>query len=118
MKSHFYVHRLAIVSATLIAVLFFSPRIHAQSQDQDLQQMKEKLEKLEQEMQDLKGQINKAQAQPAPAATGTKTTVTARATEEADETPAAAEPKKQNTVDIYKHVMLDAGYEFSQSNSS
>jgi len=119
MTYHSCVRKLAIFSAALIAVALLAPRTHAQSQDQDLQQMKEKLQKLEQEMQDLKGQINKAQAQPAPAPAETKTTVSVRATEEAEETPAAPpEAKKQNTVDIYGHVMLDAGYEFGQSNPS
>jgi len=85
--------------------------------------MKEELQRLEQEMQDLKARIEKAQQAPAaptaPAPTAPKTTVTVRADEEAQETPAAEptpEIKAKNSVDLYGHVMMDSGYQFGQSN--
>lgn len=81
--------------------------------------MKDKLQQLEQEVQDLKSQIDKSQQVPAQSAP--PATVEIRANEEAQETPASPgfeEEKKKNTVDIYGHVMLDSGYEFGQSNSN
>jgi hypothetical protein len=102
---------MALAATFLVLIL----QGQAQSQNDELQQMKDKLQRLEQEMEELKGQINKAQQ--APTGGETKTTVVVRATEEAQETPAAPpEAKKQNSVNIYGHVMLDAGYEFGQSN--
>jgi len=86
----------------------------AQSQNDDLQLMKDKLQKLEQEIEELKGQLSKAQQTPA---TTTTTETVTRAAEEAQETPAEAKPEqKKNTVDLYGHVMLDSGYEFGQSD--
>lgn len=104
-------------SLLLILFVMSPPIIWAQTQDQDLQQLKDKLQKLEQEVQELKGQLSKAQAAPAPSAP--RTAVIVRAQEEADETPAAPieeKEKKKNSVDIYGHVMLDSGYEFGQSD--
>ena len=105
--------------SSLLLMLFVvsSPVTWAQTQDQDLQQLKDKLQKLEEEVQELKGQLSKAQ--PAPASGAPSSTVVVRAEEEAEETPAAPtekEVKKQNSVDIYGHVMLDSGYEFGQSD--
>lgn len=87
-----------------------------QAQDQDVQQLKDKLQKLELEIEELKGQISKVQVAPLPAPS---TTIVERADEEAQETPAAPtteQEKKKNIVDIYGHVMLDSGYEFGQSD--
>lgn len=114
MRMHSYIHKLRILCATLVAVILSASWTHAQSQDRDLQQMKEKLQQLEQQMRQLKGQINNAQQTPAPSSP--TTTVIVRATEEAQETPAAPKEEKKNSVDIYGHVMLDSGYEFGQSD--
>jgi len=106
---------------TLTAVfLFFILPIHAQSQNQDLQQMQDKLQRLEQEIQELKAQLSKAQQAQPPAtapATAPAPTAVERAAEEAQETPAEpTEGGKKNSIDLYGHVMLDSGYEFGQSN--
>jgi len=106
---------------TLTAVfLFFILPIHAQSQNQDLQQMQDKLQRLEQEIQELKAQLSKAQQAQPPAtapATAPAPTAVERAAEEAQETPAEpTEGEKKNSIDLYGHVMLDSGYEFGQSN--
>jgi hypothetical protein len=102
----------------ILFVLSVSPSYaQAQTQDQDLQQLRARLQALEREMEELKGQISKGQHAPAPSVPETK--VMERAEEEAQETPAApteAQEKKKNSVDIYGHVMMDAGYEFGQSN--
>lgn len=114
MKLQVYVQKSRIVAVSLLAICL-APRSLAQAQEQELQQMKDKLQRLEQEIQQLKGQISKAQQVPTAAAP--TATVVVRASEEAQETPAAPqEETKKNTVDIYGHVMLDSGYEFGQSN--
>jgi hypothetical protein len=104
------------LGTTLVVIFLLATWSHGQSRDQDLQQMKDKLQQLEQEMQDLKAQIDKAQQVPTPSAPPTNVLV--RSAEEAQETPAApAEDKeKKNSVDIYGHVMMDSGYEFGQTN--
>jgi len=114
MKSNFYIHSIRTVCAILVTIFFLITLAQGQSQDQDLQQMKAKLQQLEQEMQELKAQINNVQQAPAPAAP--KTTVIVRATEEAQETPAAPKEDKKNSIDLYGHVMMDSGYEFGQSD--
>jgi len=116
MRSHSCIHATRVLGTTFVVIFFLATCSHGQSRDQDLQQMKDKLQQLEQEMQDLKTQIDKAQQLPAPSAPSPSVTV--RAAEEAQETPAAPAEnnQKKNTVDIYGHVMLDSGYEFGQSD--
>jgi peptidoglycan hydrolase CwlO-like protein len=70
MKSNPY-HSIRTVCAILIAILLFITWAQGQTQEQDLEQMKTKLQQLEQEMQELKAQINKVQRAPTPAATQT-----------------------------------------------
>ena len=115
------ISRSGAVVAILLAICVLASHTQAQTQEQELQQMKDKLQRLEQEIQELKGQINKAQQAPAtvvPTVAPT-TTVVVRASDEAQETPAAPqEAPRKNQVDIYGHVMLDSGYEFGQSNPS
>jgi ribosomal protein L12E/L44/L45/RPP1/RPP2 len=113
---HSYLHLRAVV-ATLAAVFLLVSWTQAQSQDQDLQKMKDKLHQLEQEMQELKEQINSIQQ--TAVSTAPSTAVIVRATEEAQETPAAPkeeQKEKKSSIDLYGHVMLDSGYEFGQSN--
>jgi hypothetical protein len=106
------------VFAFLALSFVFPLWAHAQSQEQELQRMKDKVQELEQQLQELKAQINQvSQAQQKPATSAPSATTVSRADEEAQETAAAPEagPGK-NTVDIYGHVMLDSGYEFGQSD--
>ena len=113
MRSHGYVDKIAITLVMLLAIFLLVPRTQAQSTDQELQQMREKLQSLEQEMDALKRQLSKAQPAPVSAPPAN---IEVRATEEAEETPAAPPEQRLNKVDLYGHVMLDAGYEFGQSN--
>jgi hypothetical protein len=77
--------------------------------------MKDKVQQLEQQLQELKAQITQAQQKPTTSTPDVKVAI--RANEEAQETPAAPESGSgKNTVDIYGHVMLDSGYEFGQSD--
>ena len=118
----YYAHRLGIVLSLLVSMFVFIPKIYAQSQDQELQQMKDKVQQLEQQLQELKEQITKVQqksttVQQAPTPSEPSANIAIRANEEAQETPAApAETGEKNKVDIYGHVMLDSGYEFGQSH--
>jgi hypothetical protein len=115
MRLHSCLHKAKGLCATFAAILFLVAWTQGQSQDEDLQRMKEKLQQLEQEMQELKRQINTVQQAPAPSAP--TSTVIVRATEEAQETPAEARPEqKKSSIDIYGHVMLDSGYEFGQTD--
>jgi hypothetical protein len=115
MKLHFYNHKVIVLCTTLATIVVFVTSAQGQSQDQELQRMKDKLLQLEREMQELKGQINKVQQAPTPGAPAT--TVIVRSAEEAQETPAEAKPEqKKNSIDLYGHVMLDSGYEFGQSD--
>ncbi len=100
-----------------IAIFTLSAWSQGQTQEQDLQQLKDKLQKLEQEMEELKGQISKVQQASLRSAPPT----TVRAEQEAQETPSAPgeqKNKKKGSVDIYGHVMMDSGYEFGQTRSS
>jgi hypothetical protein len=103
-----------------LGVLVFSTWTQGQAQPSpspDLQALKDKLQQLELEMQELKGQVNAVeQARVSPTAT---TTIPPSAT-----SVAQAEPKKpaqavqgeehKNTLDLYGFVMLDSGYDFGQ----
>jgi hypothetical protein len=99
-----------------MAIIFVSVICtQGQSQDPqgaDLQQMRDKLEELEREMQDLKGQISAVErASQSPAAATTSSTPGAQGA--AEKPPAAA---AKNNIDLYGFVMLDSGYEFGQSD--
>ncbi len=100
-----------------VAICALSTRAQGQSQDQDLRQLKDRLQKLEQELEQLKEQISKAQQGPTPSAP--QTTINVGTEQEAQESPAAAgeqKGRKKSSVDIYGHVMMDSGYEFGQSD--
>jgi hypothetical protein len=104
----------------------------AQSQDtrqQEIQQLKDKLQQLDQTMKDIKGQIdgleNGAQRTPT-----TPTPPTQEPTAAIPAEPSATEPQtdpvplegeiteKLNTVDFYGFAMLDSGYDFGQIDPS
>jgi len=87
--------------------------MQAQSQDSaspDLNEMKAKLQHLEQEMQDLKGQISSVQqSRPAPGA-ATSTPYPAA------EKSAKGREEKKSSIDLYGFIMLDSGYDFKTNN--
>jgi hypothetical protein len=105
------------------ACLIFDGRL-AQAQDTqkvssdvspEVQQLREKLERLEQTVQELKAQINTMEAAPKPAETSI-----VQATYEAPGTSVEPAPKRQgkgeSTLEIYGFAMLDAGYQFKQAD--
>ncbi|MGH9759274.1 MAG: DcaP family trimeric outer membrane transporter, partial [Blastocatellia bacterium] len=94
----------------------------------EVQQLKERLQQLEQAVQELKSQITgMEQAQKTAAAASTATapaavhqeTATASAETQAEkpvERSEESEKKADNTITVYGFAMLDAGYEFGQSD--
>lgn len=101
----------------LIACLF--PLLQAQEQadtstNSDLQQMKDKLDKLERQVQDLKSQIDAAQQ-----AAQVPETPEAGGQGPEEKTEPSGTPEvapKKSTIDIFGHVMLDSGYDFKTNN--
>src|SRR5882672_3426350 len=102
-----------VLSAVLLVIFLTSIETQAQSQDSaspDLNEMKAKLQHLEQEMQDLKGQISAVQqSQPAPGAT-TSTPYPAA------EKSAKGREENKSSIDLYGFIMLDSGYDFKTNN--
>lgn len=100
-------------SLLLLSALFLVSMLPAQTQSperkQDIQQLKDKLQQLDQMMGEVKAKINELEQEeqkaiPAPPAPPPPVAV-------------AAETKKQapeGTFNIYGHVMLDSGYNFGQ----
>ena len=88
------------------SVLFLATCAYPQPQSPDLKQLKDKLQRLEQEMQELKGQINAVEdAQKPTAAPSTASVAQPGATEIV---PKETSPK--TNIDLYGFVMLDSGY--------
>jgi hypothetical protein len=133
-------------NAPLIALFFlfviWIPLTHAQSQGtntQDIQQLKDKLQQLEQMMVEVKGRITALEDQrnvkDSAAGIGKSTNGSSKAlsssavtsldnngTHAASPPPSAqAEQKKsgaENTIDIYGHAQMDSGYDFGQIDPS
>ena len=133
-------------NAPLIPLFFlfviWIPLTHAQSQGtstQDIQQLKDKLQQLEQMMVEVKGQITALEDQrsvkDSAAGIGKSTNGSSKAlsssavtsldnngTHAASPPPSAqAEQKKsgaENTIDIYGHAQMDSGYDFGQIDPS
>jgi DcaP outer membrane protein len=131
-------HR-GVTCATMLVVLLFSTWSQGQSQPSQgptLQQLKDKLEQLEQSMQELKGQIGTlekaraapatlqaapaqaARAQPTPTQPATAPPPVPAATQLTAIKPekSAAEEKPQTTLNLYGFAMTDTGYDFGQTD--
>jgi len=103
----------------LFIVCFLGGHAHAQeTQNPDLEQLKNKLQQLDEEMQELKAQIqaaeeaqralgNRAQPKSAAVAAPGQTQTVPREGEETE---------RKSSIDIYGFVMLDSGYDFKQEN--
>jgi hypothetical protein len=102
----------------LLLISVLSPGQLQPSQDPDLQQLKDKLQRLELEMQELKGQISavqQARVSTPPAATVPSSgSSTAQAAEKPPKPPRAEESK--SSLDLYGFVMTDTGYDFGQTD--
>ena len=103
--------------AALSVVLFSLVWSHAQSQSsqgQDLQQLTDRLQTLEQEIQELKAQISAVRE--APKATAPSTLAAPQVQVSDDSPKAPVEEEKTSTLDLYGFVMLDSGYDFKTNN--
>jgi len=113
--------RIAARLFPFVLAFAFAARVHAQTQD--IQQLKDRLNKLEQEMSEVKTQIGAVEqaqkatgapaAQQAPSAPAAPPTRAQESTP--DETQVTYEPK---TLDIYGFAMLDSGYQFNTNDPS
>jgi hypothetical protein len=103
--------RSASWSCIIVILTFLSSLAQAQSQNSgspDLQQLKDKLQRLDQEMQELKSEINAAEKQP-----GAGANLTAVAASTPTNKPEAG---KGSSIDLYGFIMLDSGNDFGQSD--
>src|SRR5208283_3380489 len=110
---------IACAPLLLFIVCFLGGHAHAQeTQNPDLEQLKNKLQQLDEEMQELKAQIqaaeeaqralgNRAQPKSAAVAAPGQTQTVPREGEETE---------RKSSIDIYGFVMLDSGYDFKQEN--
>jgi hypothetical protein len=108
-------------------------RVQSQNRQQDIQQLKDKLDQLEQAMDEVKGKLHELEEQPAAATQASEggasfklvsavTSIGAHPTTDASGFPAGvpaagmqADQKKlapESTLDIYGFAMTDAGYNF------
>src|SRR3954447_25651602 len=89
-----------------------------EAQNPDLGQLKNKLEQLDGEMQELKAQIQAAEeAKPASGTSNTSKTAAVAAPGQDQTVPKEAEEtEEKSSIDIYGFVMLDSGYDFKQEN--
>jgi hypothetical protein len=124
MKSYFRVNVKRLVRSALMAlaaIAFGTPLIHAQSQPAqqvDLQQLKDKLQRLEMEVQELKGQIGSVGQAPesSDAASAVKPPDAAGSTNPNEKETQDVPPTPSSTIDLYGFVMLDSGYDFKTNN--
>ena len=133
MRQALRVTRKAVFFAALTTAAVWSRPVTAQAQSQnrqqDIQQLKDKLEQLEQSMGEIKAQINAletapaaapAKGQKAPEQPGTVVAIPSESTTNAP--PPGAEPiegeitQSNDTVSLYGFAMLDSGYNFGQIN--
>jgi hypothetical protein len=84
----------------------------ASSQTPDVQQLTEKLQRLEQEMQEIKGQISTVQQAQKNAVPQSVAPVVV--TEESPKAP--SEKEETTSLDLYGFVMLDSGYDFKTND--
>lgn len=101
----------AIVSATCVLAQT------QKSQSPDLQALKDRLQHLEQEMQELKGEIDAVeQTQPTPLAAAEAALRTPPAPPTENEKASTEQERSESTIDLYGFVMTDTGYDFGQIN--
>ena len=107
------------VCATVMIAIVLPVSTRAQthaSQALDVQEMKNKLQHLEQEMNELRGQISAIEQGPqSPGGTApAQTSGGAHGTERAAKAP--REDEQKSSIDLYGFIMLDSGYDFKTNN--
>src|SRR3982075_2659793 len=111
--------RIACTTLLVLVVCFLGRHAHSQeTQNPDLGQLKNKLQQLDEEMQELKAQIQAAEEAQRASATSPKPKSAAATAPGQDQTvpKEAEETEKKSSIDIYGFVMLDSGYDFKQEN--
>lgn len=120
---------LRAASATMLAFILFSiaPSLQAQSPNEqnakqadspEVQQLKERLQRLEQAMLELKDQLNtlEAQKKAEPAIVQATYSTPAALAGPAAKPQESGEKKGESTFTIYGFAMLDMGYQFKQAD--
>ncbi|HXY49031.1 MAG TPA: hypothetical protein VEI01_06235, partial [Terriglobales bacterium] len=104
--------------AVLLVILLSATWSQGQSPpNPDVQQLKDKLQQLDQEMQELKAQIGAVeQARASTTASAAVPPSDSSAAQGTPEKPAQAvrEEEHKSSLDLYGFVMLDSGYDFGQ----
>ena len=118
--------RLTVLSFFLVGfVTCTGSSVNAQSppppkQTTEVDQLKERLQQLEQTVKDLKGQINaleESQNNPAPKVVEATYSTTPAAPAETEASAKPQDDKKgESTFSVYGFAMLDAGYQFKQNH--
>ncbi len=129
-RKNFNFATLSLFAATAIWIV--PARAQSQNRQQDIQQLKDKLDQLEQTMNQVKGQLHELEEQPAAATQASEggpsatlvsavTSFDAHSTTHASGFPAGApavgqadqkKPGSESTMDIYGFAMMDSGYNF------
>jgi len=109
--------RFVCATGIIVVVLPIWTRAQTQaSQASDVQQLKDKLLQLEQEMNALKGQIS-AIEQPPQSADLTIPTAASSGTPAPEKPPKPQkEDEPKSNIDLYGFIMLDSGYDFKTNN--
>jgi hypothetical protein len=103
----------------VLTVCFLGRQAQSQeTQNPDLGQLSNKLQQLDEEMQELKAQIQAAEeAQRASGTSANPKSAAAAAPGQNQTVPKEAEEtEKKSSIDVYGFVMLDSGYDFKQEN--
>jgi len=118
---------------TLIVLLFSTQSLVAQTVETqkpttEVQQLKDRLQQLEQTVLQLKSQLESIEASPrkpssavgetvaAPAAATSSVPTTGTATTAVVPEPKPQDPKGESTFEVYGFAMLDSGYQFKQND--
>ena len=109
-----------LLHAATALTLLCTPWMCAQNQvhqNTDLQALKDKLEHLEQEMQDIKGEINAIEQGQQPSLAAAVAELTSPPTPPTENEKASTEQEKlEGKIDLYGFIMLDSGYDFKTNN--
>jgi hypothetical protein len=110
---------IVIVFATTAITLVCATQMQSQTQSHkstDLQAMKDRLQRVEQEVQSLKEEIYAAEEPETPLAAAAASLRTPPAPPQVNEKASTESEKSESTIDLYGFIMTDTGYNFGQIN--
>jgi hypothetical protein len=109
-------YRTALIVCALVLIPSATIAQSQNAQPPDLNELNDKLQRLEQEMQELKDQIS-AVGRSNPATPTSKSAVVPYTAHPDEAVPKEAEEtEKKSSIDLYGFVMLDSGYDFKQAD--